>query len=80
MHKTDSDLELWSLSHKYYKLPSLTVSGNNNLMNPDGNNMLIAFGADHCDRFATFCMNVMKQPQALIMILLPLLKPLLIDF
>lgn len=80
MHKTAWDLELWSLSYKYYKLPSVTVSGNSNLMNPDGNNMLIASGADHCDRFASFCMNVVKQPQALIIILLPLLKPLLIDF
>lgn len=44
-------------------------------MSPDGNSTLIAFGADHCDRFASFCMNVVKQPQALIMILLPLLKP-----
>lgn len=73
MYKRDWDLELYSLSHKYYKkLSSLTLSGNSNLMNLNWCNMLTAFWADHCDRFPSLSMNIVKQPQAFIVILQPL--------
>lgn len=73
MYKRDWDLELCSLSRKYYtKLSSLTLSGNSNLMDLNWHNILIAFWDDHCDSFPSLSMNIVKQSLAFIVIILPL--------